>query len=478
MQSQPKPKPLERKQAVKRREPAVEPQLQPLEANEPADMDGIVFQVLYDFEPELDDDLRVKRGETVIVKAVRPDGWWLVEADDGSAGLVPRNILEVLPEGEPQLYEEPERVPEVHVQDPTPVPMPAPPAGYERVKREAPEPPAVERRPSRDQDHLSLFCHLFPRLSESNLHFHDVYWNYNAATKKVSLRKRAVKITRFVNVNSVQLDKPGAGQLHSEQFTLELSLLDRRPQSSKQIVSNVHSVDVQFRAGRLGLFDKSSHCTVLVRSNYAQHYVVLKLELFSGTQSARVSNGTFEMALLNEVGQSVLPNRSYSERFGDYRVNFETTDLPSRTIPMADMLPDVLICDARWIPMLATFRQVVAEKLAEREMTNSSTWITDPLVATFPRIDAHLAEMFLDLLTKRNVLTAQPDTAKFRQLYTQFVLPLINTIKIDSRQRADALKTRIEADKDSPIGVLSSQRCAPLNVLDYALHLSGSHALD
>ncbi|KAH7702138.1 CBN-NPH-1 protein [Aphelenchoides avenae] len=142
------------------------------------------------------------------------------------------------------------------------------------------------------------------------------------------------------------------------------------------------------------------------------------------------------------------------------------------------MLPDVLICDARWIPMLATFRQVVAEQLAEREMTNSSTWITDPLVATFPRIDVHLAEMFLDLLTKRNVLTAQPDTAKFRQLYTHFVLPLIITIKIDSRERADALKTRIEADKDSPIGVLSSQRCAPLNVLDYALHLSGSHALD
>lgn len=70
------------------------------------------------------------------------------------------------------------------------------------------------------------------------------------------------------------------------------------------------------------------------------------------------------------------------------------------------------------------------------------------------------------------------DTTKFRQLYHQFVLPLINTVNVDSRERADALKTRIESDKDSPLGVLSSQRCAPLNVLDYALHLTGSHALD
>ncbi|CAK5089347.1 unnamed protein product [Meloidogyne enterolobii] len=37
--------------------------------------------------------------------------------------------------------------------------------------------------PTEQSDHYSLTCHLFPRMSESNLQFHDIYWDKNEQVK-------------------------------------------------------------------------------------------------------------------------------------------------------------------------------------------------------------------------------------------------------------------------------------------------------
>ena len=66
------------------------------EAAEPALVLGSTAKALFDYDPQLAEELRVKEGELVNVLEKFDDGWWKVENADGGAGVVPASYLELL----------------------------------------------------------------------------------------------------------------------------------------------------------------------------------------------------------------------------------------------------------------------------------------------------------------------------------------------------------------------------------------------
>ena len=57
---------------------------------------GSTAKALFDYDPQLAEELRVKEGELVNVLEKFDDGWWKVENADGGAGVVPASYLELL----------------------------------------------------------------------------------------------------------------------------------------------------------------------------------------------------------------------------------------------------------------------------------------------------------------------------------------------------------------------------------------------
>lgn len=82
-------------------------------------------------------------------------------------------------------------------------------------------------------DHYGLICHLFPRLSESNLYFHDLYWLWSPSENSFKIRKRKVKFCRIIKVHGIGPQQFNTG------FDVRFYLFDKRNVTGRQIVSNV-----------------------------------------------------------------------------------------------------------------------------------------------------------------------------------------------------------------------------------------------
>lgn len=60
----------------------------------------------------------------------------------------------------------------------------------------------------------------------------------------------------------------------------------------------------------------------------------------------------------------------------------------------------------------------------------------------------------------------------------QYVYPIIYTIPLDSDKFTNYCRLSIENNNDNPLRLLAEERSQPLNIFNYAVHLSGYHALD
>ncbi|CAD5205597.1 unnamed protein product [Bursaphelenchus okinawaensis] len=340
----------------------------------------------------------------------------------------------------------------------------------------------------------SMAVHLFPRLSETNLGYHDIHWNYdwlsNISLKDVAglepskamdlrLFKRHVRVSNTFKFSKLQLTGKPQVDLESrdiESFFLKICLIDQL--HDQKLVSNDLRLLIDLYHSRIRSI--STWCTnaaqysALIRSNYRQPEVVVRIELFH----QNVSCGHHDIPLLNSQGNCCLePNKIKSLSFTDYKIQLEITENSSKSCPQADYLPDVLICPESWIEIIMYYRKICAEVLANRELCPfPSTYIVDPIVATFPF--ACEQPRLINLFIKELKLRQTYDVTVFRDVYMKYVFPFVHTVNFTNDQMVlDCLDSLHRNNHDST-AFLSQQECRPFSLFEHSVHLSGSHVVD
>ena len=242
-------------------------------------------------------------------------------------------------------------------------------------------------------------------------------------------------------------------------------------------------------------FPAPSSASILIRSNYRQREVALQIVLerhFSGSCDPPQVVGRVELELLNEKGQAALGERkTHSQQFEQQlRFEFETAEVQQRERLHTDSLPDVLICDQRWVGMLAVYRQLVCERLAtdgDVVFADRPTWVVDPVIGTLPALldtDPEAVELFLSLLQKYEVLNRDlsPCEAvrRFRFTHLQFMVPLLAMADSSGwRKQLAAFAQGKSSEEPDPIKAMASPAsCRMLDPFEYAVDLCGKHAID
>uniref|UniRef100_A0A1I7UFT7 SH3 domain-containing protein n=1 Tax=Caenorhabditis tropicalis TaxID=1561998 RepID=A0A1I7UFT7_9PELO len=204
----------------------------------------------------------------------REDGWWTALDENGQRGLIPKNLLEHIKEKPKQISSKVSH--RLGVRDSV-IALTTTTIDPKRRedKRSVRQNECLGK--SFDSDiHLSLVCHLAPRLSKSNIGFHDFFWSH----EKDQIFKRTVHISKIIRL--VRFEKM---PLIEHKALVRMALVDITNPKDTQIVSNVHTLIPRVKSSTWYFEKKESNTRsciefsdFVLRSNYSSPTVVLVVE--------------------------------------------------------------------------------------------------------------------------------------------------------------------------------------------------------
>ncbi|CEF60360.1 SH3 domain-containing protein [Strongyloides ratti] len=357
------------------------------------------------------------------------------------------------------------------------------------------------------RNHYSLACHLNPRLSESNFNFHDIFWrdHYN------TMRKREVKLSKFIRINSIINRQKEKQKI---QYMVECFLYDCGSKAGRQTVSNIHKLSFSSINNKNNFFLlKNDYPTFLLRSNYNQSEVVLKMNIIEISKNQNNENideflGSIVVNLLDKENNVILSNKTSNYNITENNtennnksniiVKISVSDVPIGHKSDVDVLPDVILCKTDHIPLFSIFRNLCAYQLFNYRLKTDIDYIYDDFIAKFLEIvDSEDVVDYLHLLcTKYGVYKSKDRNYKLIKVFKNYILPLAigygikeetitdedlsnqtpikntHVIKMDSLSNYN---TKIDFD---PIHFLSNQKCKPVNLKQCTFQLCNTHSLD
>uniref|UniRef100_A0A0N5AG08 SH3 domain-containing protein n=1 Tax=Syphacia muris TaxID=451379 RepID=A0A0N5AG08_9BILA len=496
------------------------------------------FLVIADLQGADDEDLNIRSGEVLDILATRPDGWWLAKNSKGETGLVPKTFLKLLPtfNGCDEQGRKSEFLDGIA-------------SGREDILSSSQETCSFRplflsnaavnglSRPisssgfddwksgglgtALENDiHLTCECHLAPRLSESNLGFHDIYWNCDLN----KLRKRRVRVSKLIRIS--KLENVPTELSNARLRLLHVCLFDFSGKTGKQIVSNVHIVKAADKNGKYWNFVSKNDggqsglefSEFFVRSNYFSENVVLMIEatvlhLSNDAVFKEESLGYVKVPLVDKAGECILTNKVYSltltnEGFHNHflkglssrsrpKLHFKVADFTKADSSVVDSLPDVIVWNPLYIRMAFCYRRLLGEILIKnRSDMTCAELIADPFLSTFPQVAGQpdLISLLKSLWIIRikslgTKISEEEEAEEFKKHYMRTAFVIYKTLSMPEydlksptslSKRHFILKSFVEQYclNQNPIKFLAMEKCKPLNIFDLTVDLIGEHAID
>ncbi|XP_046839267.1 nephrocystin-1-like isoform X2 [Xenia sp. Carnegie-2017] len=457
-------------------------------------------RVLSDFVGEYKDDLDIKEGDILTIKERREDGWWLAEDAHGNIGVVPKTLVERIRSktqskktGESELEKadvssSPNKTDKKDSRSGTELWQIMKDGNADKktsvtnVLKAMGAMPAGFRQPTLGklvkQEDYGIGSWVYPKLTQSHLAFRDLHWD----PVESKLRNFPVRISRFCSIVSAKMvPKVGTGvDVISRQ--IHVALWD-----SKQVLSNVHTIKTVtaekdlmhwnvIKNPRLSSFDGD----ILVRSNSELANIGILFELTvsfvrqkTGEES-EVSCGWCVLKLFQETGAPTENNNFELLLNGgtpyDHGVQLEpsanarvgglmqslikanrqprlTVKLAPITKPkkdMCDLLPETLVAPMQYTPLIAQYRELLADEFVQNiDCINQTDLVSDPVLSTFPKAVSQFdlmdaLKVSWDDGSKKSIRQSmrhrdrQERKKFFRTIYMNTVFPLLKLINLPS----------------------------------------------